>query len=593
MLLRSIFWMGSLGCSLLFCLHALALPPTQPEDVLSDEQIADIIARKDYFYIDEMDLNLPIWRKTKRQYAKRALSGRTHLLTMSDVIHRVLTDGLPIQYQMEQMIRGRLGIHNAIGDLIPSIDLKLGYTNVFGASNMFSSLFGFLLPANWLKLIAQKHAYTATQLLLLKTVLDQIVAIKEAYYVAHNAISDLEILNYYLAHLHLLSRLYPHDDRTLQTLIGQVGVQASNTALQIGQTGFALWSIGQAMALEKLDGFISTKTLNIADISDFPNDVPDLPDLEFPFQDFETFINETVRLSVEMKIADEYYKISKLNVGISATSNTFYFAPGQTYNRDLQLGVRLGYNSIPNVLTAKSFQRTAQIDVESEFIALLGNARRSLGFYKMNVVTFSESHHSLSVNRAAFKKNVRYYVDNQIVPDATFLFSLTQLITTELQVNAALHGSLISRAYMDRYTLRDQEIAAKYLPAKGAVMEFFARYLENNATQQGRESLIESLLKDVRKEKRLQLILYEHKTIPGLQDLSHQNLVSSVQDNIANLLHTSFTFRKNEKFFRMLQDFITTNNIVLTRMEEQILEKKSGACRNKKTVVANATTDKP
>ena len=553
-----------------------ALSPVTPEKVFTREEIQRIHETKDYFFRSSLNETTPVWKSTNRRYSSHYLGNRTDYFDLNDVLGCVLRSGFPIQYQLEQLYRAKLGIHSHIGDLLPKVDLAFGQgVSGLDINKVFSGVFGFVLPANWMKLANQTRVYKSSKLILTRTVLDQILKSKLMYINQHQRIQEFEILNFYFIHLQLLSKIYPDKNRALNTMLGRFAFEGTEMASQRGRTKIGFDDLALMMALEKVGSDFTANTLNISDIEDFPEKVRDLEELEDQYRDKEKFLEQVVRKSVELKIVKEFYKISKLNIGITAAGSMFSYVdrPGNTDN-DARFAFRFGYGTLPNILISRSFRNTAKIDVRKEYIGMLDHARRSFDFYTNSLGGFTEAKRSLRINRKAFKQNLKYMIDSKNDPDALFILSLNQLIDTELKYNNALHGSLRARAYMDRFLLVDNENALRFLPGKGKILEYFGGIVSKDMNEVRKEQELDAFLSGVRKSSQLNAILFSSRAIHNEGNFDKSQLVNAVQRNMDDLLRSKVTFYKSKRFFKILNKFIRENNLQLTPSQEYLLSKK-------------------
>ena len=275
-----------------------ALSPVTPEKVFTREEIQRIHETKDYFFRSSLNETTPVWKSTNRRYSSHYLGNRTDYFDLNDVLGCVLRSGFPIQYQLEQLYRAKLGIHSHIGDLLPKVDLAFGQgVSGLDINKVFSGVFGFVLPANWMKLANQTRVYKSSKLILTRTVLDQILKSKLMYINQHQRIQEFEILNFYFIHLQLLSKIYPDKNRALNTMLGRFAFEGTEMASQRGRTKIGFDDLALMMALEKVGSDFTANTLNISDIEDFPEKVRDLEELEDPIPNPQSPIPNPHRLN--------------------------------------------------------------------------------------------------------------------------------------------------------------------------------------------------------------------------------------------------------------------------------------------------------
>jgi hypothetical protein len=565
--------------SLLVTVEAIAtIKLIEPDDVFSPNELESILKNNNFFHFKEIDDETPIWVGTYRKYSHHLLGGRTHLYSIEDVVHKVLTDGFPIQYSMEQLFRARAGIHSELGNILPQLSLSVGDVAQLGVSNIFTNVFSFILPSNWLKLANQDLFYEATKLLLVKTVLDEMLTAKEVYLEVHRHIIDYEILNYYYVHLQVFLKKYPQDSREIFTVLGYLGVlgtMIANKRLEI-KIGFDV--LARVMSLEKIGTTYSADTFNISEIKNFPKHIHELDTHAGFIKDKEEFLKEVVRNSLELKIASEFFKMSKLDVGIIAMGGTMSVAQDAgVLFRDSRFAVSVGYGTIPNILIAKSLSRTAKLDIQSGYIEMLTVARILLDRYTYAFEKYTEAKQALILNREALKKNLDYFMRTNAIPDGTFILSLSQLISSELNINRILHNLFESKAAIDRYLLKDHVQALKYLPAKGDIVKELENLKKDKIDEIRKEEDVDRVFKKLKHARDLNLALYEHHKHPVLSELTDEQLESAVKNNIGNLLYSKGFFKKRKSFYRILGNYVHEKSIRLTSLEAYVLKKKQAS----------------
>lgn len=579
---------------LLLCLVCISISTASlgalaivPGDVFSHDDIAKIVATEDYFYTSQWDDKTPIWRNTNRRYGSHYLKDRVNVVNLDQVIHKVLSDGMPVQYQLEALYRAKLGIHRAVGDLVPGINISFGEgAAALTINNVFSGLFSFLLPSNWMKFRNQERLYQVSKYILERTALDQILAAQHIYYDQHRRIQDFEIINYYFIHLQILAKKFPEHNRIIDTMYGEFAFQGTDMASQRGDTKLGFDDLALMMALQKVGKGtdFTASTLNIADITDFPTRVEDLDKLDEYYKDKEAFLEQVVSNSIELKIIRELHKISGLNVGITATGDSLSYVdrPANT-NNDARFAIKFGYGTLPNILTSKSLSRTAKIDVQAEYIRLLDTARRSFDTYTNSLGGFTEAVRALALNRHAFTENLQYFIRDKSAMDqdkeqgALLILSLKNLIGTELKLNNALHGSLKAKALMDRFLVIQSSKAMNYLPSNGEILKFFEDVRNKNIEQIGMEEKIDQQMQKVKRTADLHHLLYSEPSTTGSTSLSAEDIKQAVRRNIGSLLYSKISFYKQKSFFILLQKYLTENEVELTDSEREVLLKKQSS----------------
>jgi hypothetical protein len=546
--------------TVLFCNFSYGLEPVTPDDVFTQSEIVKILGEENFFLFKQMDEETPIWKSSKRRYSSHFLSNRTMFLTMDDVVRSVLAEGFPLKYKLEELYREKLGLHINIGNVIPKLNFNFGEgAGLINIGQVFSGLFNFLLPSNWMKIVNQKRALKVSRYLVLRSVLDEVLAAKLAYINQHQLIQEFEILNYYFIHLQLLSKKFLDKNRAVNTLIGKFSVDGTDMASQRGNTKLGYDDLALLMALKNNGNDYTAGNINIEDIEDFPDRVKDTEELEDVFKSKDVFLQKVIESSVEMKIVEELYKMSKLNVGIVALGGSLSHSEfqGRMYH-DAMFSFSFGYETIPKILISNSLKNRAKIDVEKEFLEMIHISRRSYDLYTNSLGGYTEAKRSLRLNRQAFIDNLKYLITSKLAPDALFIFSLNHLVKTELKLNNALHGSLKARAYMERFALWKESDFEKYLPSEENV---------HNAIRKSSYNL-NSRLKNVTKSGKLKKILYKsHKKEPFIKE---NDIIKSVEENIDSLLF-GYKEKKSKRFYNALKVFIDKNQIKIKSHQDNFL----------------------
>lgn len=555
----------------------------EPEDIFSPHELENILRQKNFFHYKDINDETPIWVGTYRKYSHHLLGPRTHIYSMEDVLHKVITDGFPVQMAMEQIYRGRWGIHAELGNILPQLNLNFGDVAQIGVSNIFTNIFSFMLPSNWLRLSNQIIFYDVTKLLLVKTILDEMLTAKELYLHVHQLIIEYEILNYYYVHLQVFLKRYPQNSREIFTSLGFLGTLGNQIVNKRLEVKVAFEHLARVMALEKLEGAYTVGTFNISEIKNFPKHIHELDIHADLIKDKEGFLKDVVRQSLELKIANEFFKMSKLDVGISASGGVLSVnRDATTAFRDSRFAFSLGYGNIPRILISKSLSRTAKLDVQRGFIELLTTARIILDQYTFAFEKYVEAKQALVLNREALKKNLEYLTsDDSRIPDSTFILSLSQLLSSEMNINQILHRLFRSKAAIDRYLLREHTQALQYLPSRDTMVQKLEELKQDRIDEIRKEEVVDVVFSQVKKEKDLRLVLYRHREHPVLSKLSDTELVHVVKRNIGNLLYSKGFFKKRRKFYKLLLQYVQEKKIELTTLESYVLKKKTASLKDR------------
>ena len=196
-------------------------------------------------------------------------------------------------------------------------------------------------------------------------------------------------------------------------------------ASQRGNTKLGYDDLALLMALKNNGDDYTAGNINIEDIKDFPNRVKDTEELEDVFKSKDVFLQKVIESSIEMKIVEELYKMSKLNVGIVALGGSLSHSEfhGRMYH-DAMFSFSFGYETIPKILISNSLKNRAKIDVEKEFLEMIHISRRSYDLYTNSLGGYTEAKKkALKLNRQAFIDNLKHVITSRIAPDSLFIFS--------------------------------------------------------------------------------------------------------------------------------------------------------------------------
>ncbi len=549
--------------------------PITPDKVLSAKEIQQIVDSKNYFLYKDLDDEHPVWMQTHRKYGKHFFDHRDHIFSYEDILHRVLTDSFPIQDKIQELYRGHLGIHIQLGHTLPQFNLTFGQGVTGGMDQFASGLYNFMLPANWMQLANENRLYRITKYTLMKVTLDQLLLAKKAYLRQHQLIQEFEILNYYFIHLQLFAKQYAPTTREVKTIYGKFAALGTDMALKRAQIRLGFEELAQIIALAKLDNHSGTGHFNIENIEHFPVGVLNLKDQEDVYHYKHQFIKEVIQNSLELKIFNQYYKISRLNIGITAFGTLQVPETYESHNPDDQeFHLKLGYGTLPAILVANSFAKTAKIDVQKEYIEMLSIARDSFDYHLNSIGQYTEAKRALELNRDAFKANLDFLFENGKNPDNMFIRSLDQLMQSEFRMNEALHLSLMAHAYMDRYLLREMSDVFKFLPNRGEVLKQFKKLNSGDLEAIKRGEEISLFFENLKSTKELDQILNHRETHPLFKNLSEEELILAVKNNMGPLLYSRIHFYKRHTFFKTLDAFISKHKITLTQMEAYLLKQK-------------------
>lgn len=574
---------------LLFLLFAIALgqsnilqaiSPIEPKDVLTQEEINKIIAEKDFFMFKNLDDDGPIWNHLDRKYGKHNFKDRTEVYTLEDFIHHTLSDAFPVKYKIEELYRSGLAHHIALGKLLPRFNLSIGQGVVpVDVNNFATNIFGFILPQNWFSLIQAKEAYKATEHLFMKTILDQYYAAELAFIEQHQLIQDFEIRNFYLIHLQLLCQYLGLNDMENLSLAGTYAAIGTDMATNRGNIKLKFDDLAKIMAMRTdRQGRFATSSLNIDNIKDFPARVKNLEEMGRFYNNQEDFIKEVLKRSIELQSIKEFYRVAQLGIGVTAFGSIFSATDSATDNY-VRLGINLGYDTLPSILTSASNARTASINVEEQFVNMVDLARRAFDASTNALGGFTEATRSIKINRQAFAVHLAKVIDGAKKADGLILRDLSNLMDAEFKLNNALHGTLKAHALMRRLLVTEEEHIFSYLPPNHQIEKLQRLFLAEHPGYSRHGSHMEDVIHHLHHHKDLQEFLAgKYVNLDNKTDNHDEDTVKKIiTKNLPQLIsRRKFFHNKHRKFYLILHQYIVENNIRLTFSEHRELRSRAG-----------------
>ncbi len=550
-----------------------------PQDVLTDDEIDTITQEKNFFFRHHLDPGQPVWNHLERKYSAHYLSPRDQYYSFIDILHKTLSDGFPIRYKIQELYRARLNRHVALGRLLPRFNLTVGEgSNPINPANAFLNLFGFLMPSNWFSLIQAQKADSATRFLFLKAILDQYYLAELTYLDIHQLIQDFEIRNFYFIHLQILNDYLNKIDHNNTVVAGSFGALGTDMALNRSSIQLRFDDLADVMALKTdREGKFAADHLNISNFPNFPNIVIDLEDLVSPYNNKEDFIIEVLKRSVELKSVEELYHFAKLGVGVTAFGNIFEAKDSPTDNY-LRIGINLGYDTLPRILTSVSTAKTARIDVESQFIQMIENARRAFDVSINAIGVYAEAHRAVILNQQSFYSHLQKILEENANVDGVIVRDFSNLIQSELALNNALHGALKAFALMRRLLVTEEKYILQFLPPSDEIRRIQRFFLANFPEYSPQGSHLDGMLRHLHKTKDLRKFLNgDYINVDEQADKFDNSYIKEIiAENIAILLNKIPFHRKKKKFFQVLEQYIDDNQIFLTDTERHRLNKKLG-----------------
>ena len=554
--------------------------PIEPKDVLAQEEIDDIMQKRNFFLRDHLITDGPIWNHLDRKYGHHYLKPRTEFYSFKDVLHRTLADGFPVHYKLQELYRSGLNRHIALGQILPRINITVGESPiVVNVNNLALNLFGFLLPQNWFRLIQANQANKATEYLFLKTILDQYYAAELNFLDLHQLIQDFEIRNFYFIHLQLLNEYLKLSEEDTLTFAGTYATLGTDMATNRGNIKLKFEDLAEVMALRvDREGRYAADHLNIENVADFPERVKDLEEMSKFYKNEEDFIVEVLDKSVELKSIKLFYDIAKLGVGVTAFGSIFngVDSPNNNY---LNLGIAVGYDTLPRILSSISSATTAKIDVESQFVQMVVTARRAFDMSTNAMGGYTEAKRAMELNRQAFAKHLEQVINGHSAADAMFLRDYSNLVQSELMLNNALHGTLKAHALMRRLLVVEEKDLLKYLPDSTELRKIQRLFMAEYPEYSTEGSHLDAVISKLKKPQDLQRFLQGKFTnLDGVADqIEGDTLNTVVTDHMPMLLHRTKVFHdKHKDFYLTLNDFVEENKLHLSLDESRTLRKRAG-----------------
>lgn len=550
----------------------------KPEDVLSQAEIQSIIESDNYFYYKELDLKNPIWMKTERLYGKHFLGDREFALSEKDVAQKTV-QCFPIKSQLEILYRDKMALHTAIGGVIPSLNVSFGQGVTYGIDRLFSGLFSFLLPSQWMKIANQERLYQISYHNLSKKILDLVLQSRLAYIQLHKKIQEFEIVNYYLIHLQILARSdreYFNENHLIQAMISAMAI---DMAQRRSDLRMAFNDLAALMSMERDDIDLTTNRLNIENIKKFPKKPifrTESGENKFPSKD--EFLKEVLERSIELKIIKELYEVSKLNIGIQALGGTLNAnEPGAIQRHDAVFNLNLGYGTIPAVLASVSQKRSAKIDVKNEVVEMLTIARKNYDTYTNSMEEYVEAKKSLKINRKMFKFNMKNLAErNDPSNGIAVILGIRLLVESEMSLTKSLHKFLESKVYMERFLLTESSEYLKNVPEKERILKAFEKSKVDFERElfRGEDHFLKKI-KKIKTSKELNLFLYgeQNKFDIFFTEDREKEVRDVVQKKIEIFLENNLLLRRDDQYFKILEKYVLENQIELNEKQQKMLQK--------------------
>jgi hypothetical protein len=545
--------------------NSFDIKPIVAEDVLSDKEIDKIATDKDYFYRTKLPNDEePLWHKLDRKYSKKFFEKRTEIYDLPMVLKAVLQNGMPMRYQINQLYRAKLGPHIALGNVLPNLCLTLGDgMSPISLNNAFNGLLEFLFPQNWLALVAAGKEYNIAKYLFMQLALDQYYSTELQFIAVHKLIYDLEIYNFYLVHLELFTRILPPEEAPTLMVRGKMASVAGDMANVRIALRLALDQLAFMMALtHDQRNLLGASKINIANLEGYDETVKNLEEINKIYAHKDQFIQEVINRSIELRSVQELYKVSKLNVGITAFGQLLGVPSRGT---PAQLTFTINYNYIPLILYSKSLSSTAEIDVDNQILKLINFARISWDTYKYNTGLYVEAQRSLIINRKAVKASLDNILDKGAKVDGVFLNSVIQVIDAHLKLNASAHSALGGLAQMRRLMVSEEANIINYIPIDKSINSALRLFNSTYGKISDDNLYLDNIMRIVHRKSKLVNILagvWENKN-KETRTFSEDSVKEAVSRNMSFLLYKHWNFPKKKGFYQILKKYVDDNEISL------------------------------
>lgn len=544
----------------LLVLSQLTWASISVDNILSAQEIKRILQEKDLFGKNKVAEEQDPWNIFAQEYTEYFLQYRTQLIGFEKAIDLSMKSSFALAYGMEQLIRADLGQHEALGNILPSIYLRLGDGSPIGISEVFSGLFGFLFPQNWIKLKQSSLHHDIAKAQLTKAAFDDYLNIKLVFLDLHQHAIEAEILSFYLSHMQLLERLFrksfqPNSLLIFQSIYADLGLKLSEG---LGRVALHHNNLATALSLLKDENEnYSVSSLRINLIENFPNKLQAPEQLHEEMTEHEGFVQRALDHSIELSIVAALAKAAQYNIGISAFGNIL---SDNSSGVELGLALKLGYDTIPRILTSQSKYRSSQIDIASEMVNFLDSVRTASGSYRVFYFAFIEANNSVRINRILFYDYLNYLLTTpSSVPDEKFILYFENLVKAEIASNLYIHHGLRSIEKMKRYLLFEKDKISKYLPHNIDIDTAINKL--NKGAVYDQNLTLREYLKNLRKTSELNLFLSGQNVRTAWLKFGKLQIKDLVKENLDLLIKSKL---RSRRFFKTLRIFINENEISLS-----------------------------
>lgn len=563
---------------LLYSLNFLQLPAYaqvfKAEDVLTEDAIERIIQHKTYFqningagsFLDS-DSSLP--QNAKDQFLKI----RNQSYSYEAILERILRDGLAVHYQNEKLCMADAQCHMAFASLVPSLTVSLdmqGMTHTF-----FKNMFGFLVPKNWFKLADSKKSYQISQYIFLKEVLDESFNTEVLYLNIHKILQEYQILKYFLANLDILSRNLTQKNNSTTYLFARQSLKLEMELDKRRDTLSNLFSqlnikINPEAEAAQHRHVTLEDSLNIQTFGDKTKFIKQAEQFTEEFADKDKFLTAVLDRSIELRSVNALYKLAAEDPRIVAVGNMLS-------DSEDGLGLSLSYSIIPKLMVVRSRTATAELDVKSEVLKLVYNARVAHNLVVSSLRTVEKSNQAISMAQAALEAVLDEVLKGSQEFDPLFN-RLDDLLATALDQNLNIHALVESLAIINRLLVTKSDDLVRFLPRQKDIqktLDMFVGLYQDNIKD--KHVFIDNILRKIHKANELSTLLAGSCFyVEGLYyNFSVETLKGAVQRNIHNLLAEDKEYPKSSCFFGVLKLFINKHSININQEHRDFLNTHS------------------
>lgn len=537
------------------------------EEILNAEDINRVVADRDFFGRRTWSNPEGPWNPFDQKYSEVFLRGRTQVITYDEAIHGAMHASFAMAFGVEQLLRTDLGQYEALGNLLPSINLTLEDGVSVGVASVFGGLFNFLSPANWLNLARSHLQYEIGKLQVTKSAVDTYLNIQQVFLDLRRVVLNVEILSFYLSHLQILAEsalsISDQDRLILRALYSDLAI---DLAFSINRIGIHHNNLAEAMAvLQDAGGNYSVSLLRVDLIDNFSRTLRPYDQLGERYATKEIFVRDALVHSIEVQIVQELASLAKYRIGIRSTGDLL---SDESSGTEVGVGVRFGFGTIPRVLIAKSYARTAEIDVAAGVLGLLDTARRAYGNYGNAIRVLDQARQSVEVHRGLFYPLLdRLAAGEHDVIDAKFITYLRNLVEAEVRQNNQLHRGLREQAIMERYLLLHLDVAGRYLPSNTDIDSALHKMKNGNQAIQLRS--LSAYLTHLRGNSELKDFLEGRVLRRTWVDFGARTVKDLVADHFDLLLDSK---GRSTEFFRILRKYVEDNGILLKAWQKEQLD---------------------